>query len=62
MAIAREKIGSASLKQAALDEKFIQSLQVCTNCGATFHLKQGRKSCPHCLGLLVVKITIDKKA
>ncbi len=44
-----------------LDEKLIETVQMCPRCGRKFPLKQGRKHCPHCQGLLKVKNVIILK-
>jgi rubrerythrin len=33
-------------------------IQVCIRCGQELAFKQGRKSCPHCSGLLIAKTMV----
>jgi DNA-directed RNA polymerase subunit RPC12/RpoP len=41
-----------------VSKKVIIILQVCIRCGQEFAFKQGRKSCPHCSGLLIAKTMV----
>jgi rubrerythrin len=43
-----------------LQGKIVESVQICIRCGRKYPLKQGRKSCPFCNGLLIAKIMVIK--
>jgi DNA-directed RNA polymerase subunit RPC12/RpoP len=54
--------GILDIERSTHDDKSIQIKQICSRCGRSFILEKGRKSCPHCLGPLIVKTTISRKA
>jgi rubrerythrin len=41
-------------------QKLIEKVQICMRCGKKFPLKEGRKSCPRCQGLLRTTTMIRK--
>jgi DNA-directed RNA polymerase subunit RPC12/RpoP len=54
--------GVLDIERSKNDGKSIRIIQICSRCGRSFILEKGRKSCPHCLGRLIVKTTISRKA
>jgi DNA-directed RNA polymerase subunit RPC12/RpoP len=44
-----------------LNGKLIAPMQVCIRCRKEFPLRRGRKSCPHCSGLLITKTMIRRQ-
>jgi hypothetical protein len=50
------------MERSASVDKSILIIQICSRCGRSFVFEKGRKSCPQCLGPLIVKTTISRKA
>jgi rRNA maturation endonuclease Nob1 len=57
----RKVQGSHEVKCTLLQGKIVEGIQVCIRCRRKYPLKQGRKSCPSCSGLLIAKVTLIKE-
>jgi hypothetical protein len=57
----RKVLGPHEAKCRLLHGKTVEAIQICIRCRRKYPLKQNRKTCPFCSGLLIAKIMVAKE-